>query len=86
MVISVIGEGGDSPSPEAQRNVTVVCDDLDGVMKAEGGVTMGILPGDDPDDANPSVDYPIYTGMGYARNTIVAKALESTTQTKAGAK
>lgn len=65
MVISVIGEGGNSPSPEARRNVTVVCDDLDGVMKAGGGVTIG---------------------LGYARNTIVAKALESTTQTKTGAK
>lgn len=65
----------------ARRNVAVVCGGLDGVMeavckgaKAEGGVTIGILPGDDPDDANPYVDYPICTGMGYARNAIVAKA------------
>ena len=65
----------------ARRNVAVACGGLDGVMeavckgaKAEGGVTIGILPGDDPDDANPYVDYPICTGMGYARNAIVAKA------------
>ena len=64
----------------ARRNVTVVCGGLDGVMeavckgaKAKGGVTIGILPGDDPDDANPYVDYPICTGMGYARNSIVVK-------------
>ena len=42
--------------------------------KAEGGVTIGILPGNDPADANPWVDYPICTGMGYARNAIVVKS------------
>ena len=65
----------------ARRGVTVVCGGLEGVMeavcrgaKSEGGVTIGILPGDDPAEANPWVDYPICTGMGYARNIIVVKS------------
>lgn len=65
----------------ARNGATVVCGGLTGVMeavcrgaKAEGGITIGILPGDDPADANPWVDYPVCTGMGYARNIIVVKA------------
>ena len=65
----------------ARRGAIVVCGGLNGVMeavcrgaKAEGGVTIGILPGDDPAAANPWVDYPICTGMGYARNAIVVKS------------
>lgn len=41
-------------------------------MKSEGGVTIGILPGEDKKAANPYVDIPIATGLGYTRNTIVA--------------
>lgn len=65
----------------ARRGVTVVCGGLEGVMeavcrgaKAEGGVTIGILPGNDPAEANPWVDYPVCTGLGYARNVIVVKS------------
>jgi len=36
--------------------------------------TIGILPGTDPDAANPFVDVPIPTGMGQIRNGIVAYA------------
>ena len=39
--------------------------------KAEGGTTIGILPGNDPNAANPWVDIPICTTMGYARNVII---------------
>ncbi|RMH00227.1 MAG: hypothetical protein D6705_00885 [Deltaproteobacteria bacterium] len=38
------------------------------------GTTLGILPGGDPKDANPYVDLVIPTGMGLARNAIVAHA------------
>lgn len=65
----------------AGRGAAVVCGGLGGVMEAvcrgakgAGGATVGILPGDDPDAANQWVDYPICTGMGYARNVIVVKA------------
>lgn len=65
----------------AERGVVVVCGGLGGVMeaacrgaKSAGGTTIGILPGDDPADANRWVDFPICTGMGYARNVIVVKS------------
>jgi len=65
----------------ALRGATVVCGGLGGVMEAvcrgakvAGGVTIGILPGTDPSQANKWVDYPICTALGYARNVIVAKA------------
>jgi uncharacterized protein (TIGR00725 family) len=65
----------------ARRGVTVVCGGLGGVMeavcrgaKSAGGTTIGILPGNDPRDANGWVDIPICTGLGYARNLIVVKS------------
>ncbi|MEE8518645.1 MAG: DNA-processing protein DprA, partial [Dehalococcoidia bacterium] len=64
----------------AERGVTVVCGGLRGVMeavargaKSAGGTTIGILPGNEPITANDYIDYPIMTGMGYARNVIVVK-------------
>ena len=64
----------------ALRGVTIVCGGLGGVMeaacrgaKSARGTTIGILPGNDPADANPWVDIPICTGLGYARNVIVVK-------------
>lgn len=65
----------------AQRGATVVCGGLGGVMEAAckgaktaGGMTVGILPGSDPDAANEWVDIPVPTGLGYARNVLVVKA------------
>ena len=64
----------------AERGVVVVCGGLGGVMeavcrgaKSAGGTTIGILPGTEPSGANEYVDYPIMTGVGYARNAIVVK-------------
>ena len=65
----------------AKRGAGVACGGLNGVMeavcrgaKSEGGVTIGILPGNDPDEANDFVDFAIPTGMGHARNSIVVKS------------
>ena len=65
----------------ARRGAVLVCGGLGGVMEAacrgastEGGITVGILPGEDPDDANPYVQIPVVTGMGYARNIAVVKS------------
>ena len=65
----------------AKRGMTVVCGGLGGIMaavcrgaKSEGGATVGILPGDNPADANPWVDIPVCTGLAYARNVIVVKS------------
>ena len=62
----------------ARRGMMPVCGGLTGVMeavckgaKAEGGTTIGILPGGSPDTANVHVDIPITTNMGYARNVAV---------------
>ena len=38
------------------------------------GDTIAILPGDDPDDANPFADIVICTGLGHYRNGIVGRA------------
>jgi hypothetical protein len=41
--------------------------------KEVGGTTVGILPGNDQQEANPYVDIPIATGLGEARNAIVVR-------------
>lgn len=68
----------------ARRNIIVVCGGLSGVMEAvckgarkHGGTTIGILPHSSRKDANPYVSIAIPTGMGVARNAIVAKAGEA---------
>ncbi len=65
----------------AGRGFGVVCGGLGGVMEAAcqgcsqaGGITVGILPGMDPDHANPWVRVAIPTGLGQARNVIVVMA------------
>lgn len=56
----------------------VVCGGGGGVMEAvcrgareAGGRTIGILPGNDREAANPHVEVAIATGMGIARNVLV---------------
>jgi uncharacterized protein (TIGR00725 family) len=68
----------------AQKGVIVICGGLGGVMKAacrgaraEGGLTIGILPGTSRHDANPYVDIPIVTGLREARNVIVVSSGQS---------
>ncbi len=62
---------------------TLICGGLGGVMeaackgaKSAGGKTVGILPGHDKSEANPYVDIPIVTGLGYMRNNLVVKNAE----------
>ena len=59
----------------------VICGGLGGVMEAvargaklEKGLTIGILPGYDAKAGNPFIDIAIPTGMGHARNVLVASA------------
>jgi uncharacterized protein (TIGR00725 family) len=63
----------------AKAGAILVCGGLGGVMEASssgakkaGGLTVGILPGTHPGEANSSIDVPIATGMGYSRNALVA--------------
>jgi len=68
----------------AQQGATIVCGGLGGVMEAvcrgarsKGGVTVGVLPGEDISMANQWVDIPIATGVGYARNMAVVKSSQA---------
>lgn len=61
-----------------ERGHTLVCGGRGGIMAAAcegatetGGLTIGILPGEDPADTNQYVDVPIATGLGHARNALV---------------
>ncbi len=64
----------------AKAGAVLVCGGMGGVMEAacrgahaEGGATIGILPGDNRNSANEHVDFPIVTGIGHARNVAVVK-------------
>ncbi len=67
-----------------RHGAILVCGGLGGVMEAacrgassEGGITIGILPGDTRQAANPYVQIPVITGMGQARNVIVVKSAQA---------
>lgn len=64
----------------AQGGAVVVCGGLTGVMEAvakgvrsAGGLTIGILPGNDTRDANAFIDVPLATGMGEMRNALIVR-------------
>jgi uncharacterized protein (TIGR00725 family) len=66
----------------AARGAILVCGGLGGVMEAAcrgargaGGLTVGILPGDDARDANAFVDVPLATGMGEMRNALIVRVV-----------
>jgi len=68
----------------AERGATIICGGLSGVMeavcrgaKSRGGLTVGVLPGESPDMANPWVDIPVVTAMGEARNMAVVKSAQA---------
>jgi uncharacterized protein (TIGR00725 family) len=68
----------------AKQGAILICGGLGGIMEAaskgassEGGVTVGILPGNNRQEANPYVQIPIVTGMGYARNIAVVKSAQA---------
>lgn len=59
----------------------LICGGLGGVMEGaaegcyrEGGMTVGILPGNEKDSANPFIKLPIATGLGEGRNLLVVRA------------
>lgn len=67
-----------------RRGAVLVCGGLGGVMEAacrgarkEGGTTVGVLPGLDRDAANPHVQVALATGLGEARNALVARAADA---------
>jgi uncharacterized protein (TIGR00725 family) len=65
----------------AAMGLAVVCGGRQGVMEAtcrgaagSGGLTIGILPDADPAFANPFVGVVLATGIGEARNALIARA------------
>ena len=63
------------------RGAVVLCGGLGGVMAAAargartaGGASIGLLPGEDPDDASDEVTVAIPTGLGEMRNALIARA------------
>jgi uncharacterized protein (TIGR00725 family) len=64
-----------------RMGLALVCGGRQGIMEAacrgsasQGGVSIGLLPETEPDLANPFVTVPIATGIGEARNALVARA------------
>jgi uncharacterized protein (TIGR00725 family) len=90
-LVAVIG--GSAPTAEeaaaakaigralAEAGAVLICGGRGGVMEAacRGAktVTIGILPGTDRREANPYVDIPIVTGIGVARNAIIARTAQA---------
>jgi len=84
--VSVVGSGVEHEQEAeevgrllAERGCTVVCGGRGEVMaaaargaKAVGGTTIGILPGTDRREANEWIDHVVATGLGHARNAVVA--------------
>jgi len=67
----------------ARLGVVVVCGGLGGVMAAVaegvregGGITVGILPGEDKQQANRFIDIPIATGLAEARNLVIIRTAD----------
>ncbi|HDS29564.1 MAG TPA: TIGR00725 family protein, partial [Firmicutes bacterium] len=65
----------------ARRGAVLVCGGLGGSMEAacrgakdKGGLTIGIIPVYEKNSANQWVDIVIPTGLGHARNNLVAAA------------
>lgn len=65
----------------AAQGAVLVCGGKGGVMEAAcrgayaaGGITIGILPGSDPRSGNPFLTIALPTGLGEARNALVAQA------------
>jgi uncharacterized protein (TIGR00725 family) len=68
----------------AAEGWVLVCGGLGGVMDAAargcaeaGGVSIGILPGDDRVDASRHLTVAVATGFGEARNAIVARSADA---------
>ncbi len=83
--VSVVGSGAEHEANAeevgrllAEGGATVVTGGLGEVMaaaargaKAAGGTTIGILPGETREAANPWLDHVVVTGIGHGRNLAV---------------
>ncbi len=67
----------------AQRGAILITGGMGGIMSAASkgasqsdGLVIGILPTAEKASANPYVDIPIVTGMGQARNFVIARTCD----------
>jgi uncharacterized protein (TIGR00725 family) len=68
----------------ARAGAVLVCGGLGGVMHAAargcesaGGVSVGILPGDDRDPGSPHLTVAVSTGLGETRNALVVRTSDA---------
>ncbi len=68
----------------AEKGGILICGGMGGVMEAAargakeaGGLSVGIIPGSNVLESNQYIDIPIATGIGYARNALVALNADS---------
>ncbi|AKB31980.1 hypothetical protein MSSIH_1290 [Methanosarcina siciliae HI350] len=68
----------------AKKRAGLLCGGLGGVMEAAakgaklaGGITIGILPGTLREEANPWIDVAVLSGMGHARNALIAQSSDA---------
>ncbi len=68
----------------ANHDAILVSGGLGGVMeaaskgaKAEGGITLGILPHEHKREMNEYIDVPVATGLGIGRNVIIARTADA---------
>jgi uncharacterized protein (TIGR00725 family) len=68
----------------AAAGAALVCGGMGGVMEGasrgareEGGDVIGIIPTEDPVDANPHVTHVVATGIGHARNLAVVASADA---------
>jgi hypothetical protein len=80
----VLDSAEEAGAAVAEAGAILVCGGLGGVMEAacrgarsRGGVTVGILPGGDREDANGWVSIALPTGLGEARNALIARAADA---------
>jgi len=75
----------------ARRKAVLICGGLGGMMEAAargargaGGRTVGILPGENSDDANPYIEVAIPTALGPFRNALLARAADAAIAIRGG--
>ena len=68
----------------AMQGAVLLCGGLTGIMEAASrgaaaanGLTVGLLPGQTKNEANPYIMVPIATGLGLARNAIITQAADA---------
>lgn len=75
----------------ARRGAILLCGGLDGMMEAAaqgareaGGLTIGILPGENAADANPFICVALPTALGPYRNVLLARASDAVIAIRGG--